>query len=68
MPATFPTMKSCFSHETFYPLQEKILDILQANYDEFEYFILEAPPGVGKTAIADAFIGFHKHEIGRAHV
>ncbi|MCK4665868.1 hypothetical protein KAU33_03920 [Candidatus Dependentiae bacterium] len=61
IPATFPTIKSCFSHETFYPLQEKILDILQANYDNFEYFILEAPPGVGKTAIADAFIGFHKH-------
>lgn len=61
IPATFPTMKSFFAHDTFHPYQEEVLDILQANYEKFEYFIIEAPPGVGKTAIADAFISYHKH-------
>ena len=54
-------MKSFFPHDTYYPMQEEVLDILQANYKKYEYFILEAPPGVGKSAIADAFISFHKH-------
>jgi len=57
----FPTMKSYFPHPTYHTYQEDILDILQANYDKYEYFILEAPPGVGKTAIADAFISSHSH-------
>ena len=56
-----PNLKAHFSHETFYPYQEQILDILQANYGKYEYYIIEAPPGIGKTSIADAFIAAHKH-------
>ena len=56
-----PVMKSYFPHKTYHASQEQVLDIMQANYNDYEYFILEAPPGVGKTAIADAFISYHKH-------
>ena len=56
-----PDLKSHFSHETYYPYQEQILDILQANYGKYEYYIIEAPPGIGKTSIADAFVAAHRH-------
>lgn len=56
-----PDFKSHFPHDTYYPYQEQILEILQANYGKYEYYILEAPPGVGKSSIADAFIGAHQH-------
>lgn len=58
---TVPPIKASFQHDEFYPYQEPILDLLEGNYNKYEYFILEAPPGVGKTSIADAFIGAHKH-------
>ena len=41
------------------PLQEEILDFLTAYYDEADAFLIEAPPGVGKSAIAVALAGWH---------
>ena len=54
-------MKSFFPHKEFYPFQEQIIEILANGYEDHEYFILEAPPGIGKSAIADTFISYHPH-------
>lgn len=56
-----PDLKSFFPHDEYYPFQEQILNIIQANYGKYEYYILEAPPGVGKSSIADTFIAAHRH-------
>ena len=34
---------------------------MQANYGKYEYYILEAPPGTGKSSIATTFIRAHRH-------
>lgn len=41
------------------PLQTEILDFLTAFYDEADAFFIEAPPGVGKSAIAVALARWH---------
>jgi ATP-dependent DNA helicase DinG len=41
------------------PLQEEILDFITAYYDEADAFFIEAPPGVGKSAIAVALARWH---------
>jgi ATP-dependent DNA helicase DinG len=45
------------------PLQTEILDFLTAYYDEADAFFIEAPPGVGKSAIAVALAGWHHARI-----
>ncbi|MCK5022839.1 MAG: hypothetical protein KAS04_01565 [Candidatus Aenigmarchaeota archaeon] len=47
-----------FPHESYYPYQKEVLEIIEQNYDASKHFLLEIPPGVGKTAIADAISEF----------
>jgi Rad3-related DNA helicase len=48
-----------FPEATVRPLQEEILDFLTAYYDEADAFFIEAPPGVGKSAIAVCLARWH---------
>ena len=52
------TIKSCFTHDSYYPHQEEVLDILDDNIDKYDWFLLEAPPGIGKSAIARAVASY----------
>jgi hypothetical protein len=48
-----------FPEATVRPLQEEILDFLTAYYDEADAFFVEAPAGVGKSAIAVTLARWH---------
>src|SRR6516165_3234789 len=41
------------------PLQTEILDFLTTHYDTADAFLIEAPPGVGKSAIAVTLAAWH---------
>ncbi|MFW6007970.1 MAG: helicase C-terminal domain-containing protein [archaeon] len=41
-----------FPYENIRDAQKEILEKLQENWDKYRYFVLEAPTGVGKSAIA----------------
>ena len=41
------------------PLQTEILDFLTTYYDAADAFLVEAPPGVGKSAIAVTLAAWH---------
>jgi ATP-dependent DNA helicase DinG len=41
-----------FPEATIRPLQEEILDFITTYFDDADVFAIEAPPGVGKSAIA----------------
>ena len=60
------TLKEHFPHSSFQPFQEEILTAIQDNYDKYQYFILEAPPGIGKSAIAKAF-ALHTNSTYQGH-
>jgi ATP-dependent DNA helicase DinG len=48
-----------FPEATPRPLQTEILNFLTIYYDEADAFFIEAPPGVGKSAIAVALARWH---------
>lgn len=50
-----------FPHETMRPIQEKILNKLNDNWDKFRYFIIEAGTGTGKSAIAKTIAASHSN-------
>jgi len=47
-----------FPHTKPRPPQVKLLHLLEKYVDHFDNIFLQAPPGIGKTAIADAFSKF----------
>lgn len=46
-----------FPHETQRPQQRQVLDFVARNWDDAKYFIIDAPTGVGKSALAMALSG-----------
>lgn len=41
-----------FPYPTIRPAQLEILEKMKNNWDKYKYFVIEAPPGIGKSAIA----------------
>jgi len=52
-----------FPYESIRPEQENVINQLNANWDNYKYFIINASPGVGKSAIAKTICNHYDKSI-----
>lgn len=58
------TVESCFPFPTFRPYQKEILGLVEANIDPYNYIMIEAPTGFGKSPVAYAIAKYIFQEYG----